>query len=385
MAEYQMIWKGPVMDATGYGTASRGYVLALDQLGFDVKIEPYSWHFPIKDKNRDDLERLGQLIAKSYNQAKTKIFIYHTPAETIQLCDKDDGLYRRILHTVWETNRFPNHWLSNMDPFHAVCVPCTQNLKALKSGGINIPVFLTPHGIDTNQFKPENKALPMKDAEGKFVFFSVFDFKHRKNPEALLEAYWKEFSTRDNVILVIKTYGENRNFIMRQIKGLKQKLDIKSETASLTVLTGILHDIELKGLYTMGDVFVLPTRGEGVGLPFMEALSSGMPVIATGWGGHMDFLNESNSFLVDYRLAYPGISMNHENAMSTRFQHQYLENGQIWAEASVDDLRKKMRDAYENPNLCKQKGQQGRADMIRWTWEEAGLALKQTIEKTINF
>lgn len=38
------------MDATGYGTTSRGYVLALDQLGFDVKIEPYSWHFPIKDK-----------------------------------------------------------------------------------------------------------------------------------------------------------------------------------------------------------------------------------------------------------------------------------------------------------------------------------------------
>jgi len=52
--------------------------------------------------------------------------------------------------------------------------------------------------------------------------------------------------------------------------------------------TNTLGKAELKGLYTLGDVFVLPTRGEGAGLPFIEALSSGVPVIATGWGGHMD-------------------------------------------------------------------------------------------------
>ena len=39
MKHVQVIWKGPVLEATGYGLASREYVLALDRQGFDIKIE----------------------------------------------------------------------------------------------------------------------------------------------------------------------------------------------------------------------------------------------------------------------------------------------------------------------------------------------------------
>ena len=149
-----------------------------------------------------------------------------------------------------------------------------------------------------------------------------------------------------------------------------------NETAPLIVLTGVLDDIQFKGLYTMGDVFVLPTRGEGVGIPFMEALSSGIPVIATGWGGQMDYLNENNSFLVDYKLSYPVMSMNSETAISAIYRGLYEEEGQVWAEADVSDLRKKMREAYENQDLCKEKGNQGRMDMLQLSWERAASSIK---------
>ena len=51
---------------------------------------------------------------------------------------------------------------------------------------------------------------------------------------------------------------------------------------------------------------------------------------------------------------------------------------------NVDDLIKKMRYAYENPDLCKEKGYQGRKDMLQLSWDHAGLALKQAIEQTIG-
>lgn len=158
-----------------------------------------------------------------------------------------------------------------------------------QKSGVKTPVYLVPHGADTQTFNPENKKFTFKEAKNKFVFVSIFDFQHRKNPETLLKAYWSEFTSRDNVLMIIKTYGSSRRKIVNSISNYKRRLGFTGGTAPLRVLTGILPEEQLKGLYTLGNAFILPTRGEGVGLPYMEALSSGIPVIATGWGGQMDF------------------------------------------------------------------------------------------------
>ena len=316
---------------TGYGTASRGYALALDRLGVDVKIETYTWNKPFHEDENYEKQRVRQLIEKSYDETKKKILIYHTPPGIVQT-EESVKFDRRILNTVWETPTLPKYWLPIIDQFDAVCVPCSQNIEAMKNSGVNIPVFLAPHGVDTNKYKPENKKLPLNGTHGKFVFVSVFDFQHRKNPETLLKAYWKEFTSHDNVVLVIKTYGDSQNEVLGKINEYKKRLGFGNETAPLYVTTGTLGDRQFRGLYTLGNAFVLPTRGEGVGIPFMEALSSGIPVIATGWGGQMDFLNENNSFLVDYKLSYPGISMNSKNAISALYRYLFENEEQVWAE-----------------------------------------------------
>lgn len=254
----------------------------------------------------------------------------------------------------------------------------------MKNSGLQLPVFIAPHGVDTEKFNPENQKLSLRGTEDKFVFLSVFDFQHRKNPETLLEAYWKEFNQSDQVVLVIKTYADSQSEILEKIYEFKRKLGFGDETAPLYVTTGTLEERQYRGIYTLGNAFVLPTRGEGVGIPFMEALSSGLPVIATGWGGQMDFVNENNSFLVDYQLSYPGISMTGPKQIATVYWNLFLEQEQLWAEADVMDLMKKMRNAYENPDLCKQKGNQGRADMFRVSWDQAGKAIMQAIEQIIG-
>lgn len=366
MKSYRVFWKGPTRRASGLGYASREYVRALKQQGIAVHIGA-----PTRTRSRGK-----------------KVLIYHYAPNLIHFKDERSQYDGIILNTVWETSRTPRRWLSYMNRFDAICVPSKHNKKALRNSGVKVPIFIVPHGVNAKVFHPANKKMPLREAKGKFIFVSVFGFQHRKNPEALLRAYWEEFSSKDNVLLVIKTNGyasyENEKWIKRAIMKYKKRLGIRKKTAPIVIKAHRLNDRQLKGIYTLGNAFVLPTRGEGVGLPFLESLASGVPVIATRWGGQMDFLTSNNSFLVPYQLKNPSVSMNSKHSISRKFSHLFAEKGQQWAEPGRRGLKAIMRQAYENPALCKRKGRQGRKDIRKLSWSRAGGLMKNAIERVIT-
>ncbi|RUS47011.1 glycosyltransferase family 4 protein [Cohnella sp. AR92] len=364
MANTQVVWRGPVRRASGLGIASREYVSALRRQGVNVKVGDS----PVNHKKAASKKR--------------KVLIYHQLPSSLDMRRARKRFDRIILNTVWETSRIPRGWVPRINQFDAVCVPTTHNKIALRQSGIKIPIYIVPHGVHREKFKPGNKPFRLPMAKGRFVFVSIFGFQHRKNPETLLRAYWEQFSAKDKVLLVIKTNGYSRHetgqWIRNRIAAYKRRLGIRKQTAPIIVITQYISPDQLKGLYTLGDVFVLPTRGEGVGLPFLEALSSGVPVIATGWGGQMDFLNQGNSFLVRYKLQNPQIRMKHSIART--FRPLFSGKGQRWAEPSLSSLKDKMRLAYRHPELCRKKGRQGRLDMRKYTWNRAGAAFKKVVE-----
>lgn len=364
MKPYHVVWKGPVQKASGLGRASRAYVQSLKRQGVSVSIGA---------------------TRQNRSQGK-KVLIYHHIPSSIQW-KKERSIYDLIiLNTVWETSKIPNDWLPNMNKFDAICVPSQHNKRTLRNCGVKVPIYIVPHGVNTKEFHPLNKQTSLPGMEGRFTFVSVFGFQHRKNPEGLLRAYWEEFSSKDDVVLVIKTNGyaihENERWIKARISQYKKRLGIQKDTAPVVIISRQLSESRLKGMYTLGDVFVLPTRGEGVGLPFLEALASGVPVITTSWGGQMDFLTRNNSFLIPYQLRSPSSSMN--RAISKKFSNLFAQKGQLWAEPDLGGLKKLMRKAYQNPGLCKQKGRQGRKDMLHLSWDRAGALMKHAIEEVIR-
>jgi glycosyltransferase involved in cell wall biosynthesis len=382
MTNYQVVWRGPVLRAGGLGTASREYVLALHRLGVDVKVER-------KMRRVVRNSKLTYLMKRPYARNKRKILIYHNPPSTIRLNQVRNRFHRIILNTVWETTKIPRNWFPNINKFDAVCVPSRQNVRALRNSGVRIPIFIVPHGVHSSMFTPYNKKLWLKNTAGKFVFVSVFGFQHRKNPETLLRAYWEEFSPKDKVVLVIKTSGyrrhETHKWIKNKILRYRKKLGFHAKnTAPIILLPSCVNNRQLKGIYRLGNAFVLPTRGEGVGLPFLESLASGVPVIATGWGGHRDFLHAGNSFLVAYKLMNPALRMNSKHTIARTFRHLFAQKGQLWAEADIRSLKRQMRFAYRNPGLCKKKGMQGRNDVRKLSWNRAGIAMKRAVEKVIR-
>ena len=387
--DYQVCWRGFIGGTTGYDNASRGYLLGLDRLGIDVKIEPMCYGENIFTGGLDPKEesRLRELIDKPYAEDKKKILVYHAQPNGVDPVAERERYDKVIILTVWETTKVPDSWIDNANAADAIIIPSKQNEEALKDSGIASPIYIVPHGSDCNAFKPENIPLSLTDARDKFTFLSVFQWQHRKAPEILLKAFWEEFSRDDNVCLIVKTYWgshviskQESRHIMSQISDYKQRLGV-SDSAPIYLSTSIFEDADLKGLYTTSDCFVLPTRGEGVGLPYMEALSSGIPVIATAWGGSMDFLNSKNSYLVDYQLL-PTDSRTTEG-ISPNF-NQLFTPEMRWAEPDVGSLRRQMRWAYDNQELAKEMGEQGRKDMEKISWGSSAVTFKSVIEEVLG-
>lgn len=368
---YRVDWRGPLHREGGLGGASKEYVRALRRQGIPVQAS--------------SSQRISRPAAAS---GRKRMLVYHYAPHTMNPSRaKAIGYEKVVLNTVWETTRIPARWRRSVNRYDAVLVPTRHNLKALRDSGVKVPVYLAPHGVDSDVFRPSNPPAKLPGARNRFVFLSVFGFQHRKNPEALLRAYWETFTEKDNVLLVIKTNGygsrENGDWIRSRINSYRASLRIPHRTAPLLLLTRRIDTRMLKGLYTAADVFVLPTRGEGVGMPFMEAMASGIPVIATAWGGQMDFLNSSNSFLVPYRLQQPAVSMGKQSAISRSFRALFAEQDQQWAEIDLGKLKEQMRSAYANPALCRAKGRRARRDMRGLSWHAAGRAMSSALDSVM--
>lgn len=363
---YHVVWKGPVHLLSGYGHASREYAKALRRVGVPVSVNKTT-------KARGGVHR---------------VLIYHFTPDTFDAARERKTFHTVIVNTVWETTRIPKRWVRPLNQADAVFIPSRQNRQALRNSGVTVPIHIVPHGVHAGKYAGLKRKWPSSKQRVPFTFLSVFGFQHRKNPETLLRAYWEAFSAEDPVKLIIKTNGysshENERWIRRQIERYKKRLGLRKRTPPVEIIGRRLDDAAMRSLYARSHAFVLPTRGEGVGLPFLEAMASGLPVIATGWGGHLDFLNGKNAFLVPYRLTPTVESLRRRSVISRPFRHLFDEKGQRWAEADLAGLKKAMRQAFRSPMLCKAKGEQGRKDALRLSWTRAGTMMKRAVEQTIR-
>jgi glycosyltransferase involved in cell wall biosynthesis len=129
------------------------------------------------------------------------------------------------------------------------------------------------------------------------------------------------------------------------------------KVAPIILLNGLIPRADFPRLYASADAFVLPTRGEGWGRPYGEALACECPVIATRWGGQLDFLNEANSYLIDVEAVLP----------TPPNLDLEIFAGHRWAEPSVGHLRQLMRRAVAHREEASARARQGRSDMVeKW-------------------
>lgn len=211
------------------------------------------------------------------------------------------GHYRgtNIQWIVFESTRVPEIIMSTMLRADVVWVPSNWGRQILVDNGLDPQrVDVVPEGVDTMVYHPYFR--PTSDSALKFL--SVGKYEQRKSQKELLMAWNDAFGNDPAVKLMLKTFG----FTDAEKKS-KELVELihSMKLTNVAVYWGGMTEVELSELYKSSDVFVLPTKAEGWGLPLIEAAASGLPVITTRHSGHVHYLEhiESSVLWVDYDMA----------------------------------------------------------------------------------
>jgi len=357
-----VVFRASIYDGSGYADEARGIIFGLYRAGFPVRVEPFGLQQDAQNLlTAGEQEILETLKHHSVDVARGILF-QHYPANDFNLAMH--GRYR-VGRTMYETNSIPDGWRDSCEAMDEVWVPGTFNCDTFASAGVSPRrLHALPGGINTAVFRPGAEPFPIPRRRG-FNFLSVFEWIERKGADILLRAYLSEFKANEDVTLILKTYDRpdtNADMLPRLAYFVERRMGMRLEDTPpiLLLAPDFLPTADIPRLYAIADAFVLPTRGEGWGRPFMEALACACPVIATRWSGQLDFLHDGICDLIDCEIV--PVPWNNDVEMSA---------GHRWAEPSVKHLRQLMRQVFENRDEAKQKAERGRAEMLdKWDWQQ---------------
>jgi glycosyltransferase involved in cell wall biosynthesis len=201
---------------------------------------------------------------------------------------------------------------------------------------------------------------------GRYVFMSVFEWGERKAPEILLQAYNREFSASDDVILLLKIINTDPALnIERQVEAMRLT---PNRAPVVIVLNHNIPSYQMGSLYRSSDCFVLPTRGEGWGMPTLEAMACGLPVISTQWSAQTEFFNDEVGYPINVKSLIPAVA-----------KCPYYR-GFEWADPDVDHLSSLMRHVYENREEARARGMRSSiAAREKWTWQHAAGRIRKRL------
>jgi glycosyltransferase involved in cell wall biosynthesis len=332
-------WSG-----TGYAEAARTAILALHQAGCRVRVDPSGFGkstievFPHKItvkkfqhnhalklplEFRELIERLRYLPLSEHAS-----LVIHAPSTVWHYYA---GSKERVIgYTAWETSGMPEHWVRGCNLVDEVWIPCTHNVAALRRSGVEKPIFVIPHPIDGERFKPAEFRL-----NGMFTFVSVFRWGARKGWQQMFQAFEKAFKPSDPVILRVLTNFKTDEHLAEAAKVREYFAQPGKPRVEISPVEYIGYDV-MPTLYGNADAFVLPSRGEGFCLPCAEAMACGLPALVTNATGFLDYVDATNGYPLE---CHPEVSVIPDDPD---------RDHSAWVVCDVDYLAARMRECWED-------------------------------------
>lgn len=264
----------------------------------------------------------------------------------------------RIGYWFWELQHFPLAFADRFALLDEIWAPTRFCLRAYEMIA-TIPVRRVPPHVPPPSPATRDRVHFGLD-EQRFYFFSCFDMgsvPERKNALGVLEAFERlHDEVGDEVGLLLKvTRPELAPPYLDEIRRQAQRLPVEIHTT-------LWSRTEMDQAIASCDAFLSLHRSEGLGLLPIESLYLETPVVATAYGGVTDFLDESDAFLVDYRLR------------SLDRDYRPYPAGAAWAEPDLDHAVDRMARVMAFPSEAKTTAQRGRARVTELYGLEAAAA-----------
>jgi glycosyltransferase involved in cell wall biosynthesis len=332
---------------TGYGDAAdrlvratRGHGTAVEYRGWsntrggaEPALVPFSRDPLPREHAVDGAPTVAHLVPEYYPLVRTVV---------------PDGPF--VAHTVWESDRLPRHWPELLNDTDLVIVPTEWNRTVFVDSGVHVPVAIVPHVATA--VAPGDRGCALDVSDDDYVFYTIGRWDERKATFLTVRAYLDAFTAADPVVLVVKTgpriemppgeWGAGNPLSWTTAWQVAALVRDYRNPARVRVEAETWTDDRIAGLHTRGNCYVTLARGEGWGIGAFDATAYGNPVVATGWGGFLEYLDAESAFLVDHTLT----AVEH-NAFAS------YSPDQQWAAPDLDHAVEQLRAVVADPGRAR--------------------------------
>lgn len=253
----------------GYGSMGEYIALGMTRAGAVVNIAPL-----LIDLDGAS-EEFGEIFRASRPEIVGPVLYFCGPSEWLDPYREAEDLF---INTMWEADRLPAAWPERLNLARAVIVPSRFLVDVFRRSGVNVAVEVVPQGVDPDVYHYEHR--PERDGLTTLMVGTADERKHFKEGIAA----WKlAFENDRNARLVIKSRFQKGNYSFDDPR-----------------ITFFKHDEATRGIarwYREADV-LLALGNEGFGLPLVEGMATGLPVIALDSEGQADICAEARDYLL---------------------------------------------------------------------------------------
>jgi glycosyltransferase involved in cell wall biosynthesis len=318
----------PLDTYSGYGARARDFVKALIALDkYEVKTLSQRWgntrYGYLEDHNEDEL---ASTIIPNVGK-KPNIWIQCTVPNEFQPV----GEYNIGLTAGMETTLVHQSWIEGCNKMDLILtssdhskkvftevkydIKDNRTQKVVKQIQLEKPLEVLKEGADLNKyFANSTTNFDLSSIKESFCYLLVGHWmqgdlgQDRKNVGYTIKSFLETFKNKKNqpaLILKTQTVGSSILDKDRVLKKIDQiRSTVKGTLPNIYLITGDLTDTQINDLYNNPKVKVMVshTKGEGFGRPLLEFSLSGKPIIASGWSGQVDFLDNKRAVLIGGKL-----------------------------------------------------------------------------------
>lgn len=301
----KVLFSGPVFENTGFSWGCRSYMEILKTLPIDLYLIPIDvYQPPAADK---DISRFSSYACRPFRDL---VKANKTEPDYVDVCIMHRSLFdsegdarkdlpkkadRMIYAPNWECPLYPN-WFIDAHPenvFNEFIAPCEYVSRC------NNPVKFT--GTLNYYHQPVDRTIKAEKDDGQVVFYSIAHYVARKNINQMIRCFCKAFTAKDKVELVYKMGDqEDPNYARHRSNMLREITSNFPDPPKISVLWGRVSDAEMEALHRCGDVFYQLQHSEGWGIPHVEALMYGNPLVTNTYGAVGEYTSDENSFIIPH-------------------------------------------------------------------------------------